>query len=149
MTRIVKYFSFWYFMDNLKHSDITSKIIKGFYKVYNTLGYGFLEKVYENALALEIEEMGLSVSRQQPIKVFYNGKEVGDYFADLVIEGCVIIELKSVEKLAEIHEAQLLNYLKATEIEVGLLLNFGTKAEYKRKVFDNNRKNIVDFLLNP
>ena len=136
-------------MENLKHSELTGKIIKAFYKVYNTLGYGFLEKVYENALILELESMNLAVLQQQPIKVFYNGIEVGDYFADLVVENCVIVELKSVEKLAEIHEAQLLNYLKATEIEVGLLLNFGTKAEYKRKVFNNRRKTLKDFLLNP
>ncbi len=136
-------------MENLKYSDVTGKIIKAFYKVYNTLGYGFLEKVYENALTLELGETGLIVFQQQPIKVFYNGKKVGDYFADLVVEEVVIVELKSVEKLAKIHEAQLLNYLKATEIEVGLLLNFGAKAEYKRKVFNNNRKNLKDFLLNP
>jgi GxxExxY protein len=93
--------------------------------------------------------MNLNVVRQAPIKVFYNGQEVGEYFADLIVEGCVIIELKAVEKLSEIHEAQLLNYLKATDIEVGLLLNFGVKAEYKRKVFNNNRKSLKDFLLNP
>lgn len=132
-------------MENLKHSETTGKIIRAFYKVYNSLGYGFLEKVCENALALELEEPGLSVFQQQPIKVFYNGKEVGEYFADLIIENCVIVELKAIEKLAEIHEAQLLNYLKATKIEVGLLLNFGSKAEYRRKVFNNTRKNLKDF----
>jgi GxxExxY protein len=136
-------------MDSLQHSEITGKIIKAFYKVYNTLGYGFLEKVYESALILELQEMNLNVVQQAPIKVFYNGQEVGEYFADLIVEGCVIIELKAVEKLSEIHEAQLLNYLKATDIEVGLLLNFGVKAEYKRKVFNNNRKSLKDFLLNP
>lgn len=136
-------------MENLIHSEITSKIIKGFFKVYNTLGYGFLEKVYENALILELEGMGFRAVQQYPIKVFYNGKEIGEYFADIIVENSVIIELKAVDKLAEIHEAQLLNYLKATNIEVGLLLNFGVKAEYKRKVFNNNRKSLKDFLLNP
>ncbi len=125
-------------MENLKHSEITGKIIKAFYKVYNTLGYGFLEKVYENALASELEGMNLNVLQQAAINVFYNEKKVGDYFADLIVEDCVIVELKAIENLSVIHEAQLLNYLKATEIEVGLLLNFGGKAEYRRKVFDNN-----------
>lgn len=135
-------------METLIHSEITGKIIKAFFKVYNTLGYGFLEKVYENALILELEEMGLNAVKQHPIKVFYNGKEIGEYFADIIVENSVIIELKAVDKLADIHEAQLLNYLKATNIEVGLLLNFGTKAEYKRKVFNNNRKSLKDFLIN-
>jgi GxxExxY protein len=135
-------------MDNLKHSEVTGQIIKAFYKVYNTLGYGFLERVYENALFLELQEMNLSVTKQTPIQVSYNNQEVGEYFADLIVENCVIIELKAVENLIKIHEAQLLNYLKATKIEVGLLLNFGTTAEYRRKVFDNNRKNLKDVLLN-
>ncbi len=138
-----------YFMENLKHSDVTGNIIKAFYKVYNTLGYGFLEKVYENALISELEQMNLDVLQQASIKVFYNEKEVGDYFADLIVDDCVIVELKAVESIAKIHEAQLLNYLKATKIEVGLLLNFGAKAEYKRKVFENNHKKLTDFLLEP
>lgn len=127
-------------MHNLKHSDITGKIIKAFFTVYNTLGYGFLEKVYENALTFELRSMGLYVSRQQPIKVYYNGNLVGDYYADLIIENCVIIELKVAEAICEAHEAQLLNYLKATEIEVGMLLNFGAKPEYRRKIFTNDKK---------
>lgn len=136
-------------MEDLKHSETTGKIIKAFYKVYNTLGYGFLEKVYENALVSELEQMNLSVLQQASIKVFYNGKEVGDYFADLIVENSVIVELKSVENILSIHEAQLLNYLEATKIEVGLLLNFGATAEYRRKVFDNTRKSLKNFLLNP
>lgn len=136
-------------MDNLKHSEITGQIIKAFYKVYNTLGYGCLERVYENAMFLELQEAGLNVVKQAPIQVFYNDQEVGEYFADLIVENCVIIELKAVENLLKVHEAQLLNYLKATEIEVGLLLNFGTTAEYRRKVFNNTRKNLKDVLLNP
>lgn len=136
-------------MSSLIYSEITGKIIKAFYKVYNTLGYGFLEKVYENALALEIKDSGLSVFQQAPIKIYYKDKEIGEYFADLIVENSVIVELKAIENLTEIHEAQLLNYLKATKIEVGLLLNFGAKAEYRRKVFNNNRKNLLDVLLNP
>jgi GxxExxY protein len=124
-------------MDNYKHSDITDKIIKAFFKVYNTLGYGFLEKVYENSLFIELDAMGLFVEVQEQIKVYYDRKEVGVYFADLIIEKCVIVEIKAAESLCEEHEFQLINYLKATEIEVGLLLNFGKKPEFKRKVFSN------------
>ncbi len=129
--------------DNYKHSEITEKIIKGFYKVYNTLGFGFLEKVYENALFLELAQMGLSVKKQEQIKVHYEGKEVGVYFADLVVNGSVIIELKAAEALCEEHELQLINYLKATDIEVGLLLNFGKKPEFKRKVFSNKMQDLM------
>lgn len=123
--------------DNFKHSDITELIIKAFYKVYNTLGYGFLEKVYENSMLIELVAMGLSVYKQEPIKVYYEDKQVGEYYADIIVEGCVIVELKAAEGLCEEHEFQLINYLKATEIEVGLLLNFGKKPEFKRKVFSN------------
>jgi GxxExxY protein len=123
--------------DNYKHSEITEKIIKAFFKVYNTLGYGFLEKVYENALFIELVSMGLHCEPQKPIKVYYNGKIVGKYFADMVVNGCVIIEMKAAETLCEEHEFQLINYLKATDIEIGLLLNFGKKLEFKRKVFSN------------
>jgi GxxExxY protein len=105
----------------LKHEDLTGQIIKAFYKVYNELGYGFLEKVYENALALELESMGIRVRRQQPTRVYYFGRQVGDYYADLVVENLVIIELKCAEGICEAFEAQLLNYLKATDIEIGLL----------------------------
>ena len=125
-------------MDNYKHSELSEKIIKGFYKVYNTLGYGFLKKVYENALFLELESIGLNIKKQEPIKVYYEEKEVGVYFADLVVENTIIIELKATEFICEEHEFQLINYLKATEIEIGLLLNFGKKPEVKRKVYSNN-----------
>ena len=124
----------------LKHEDLTGQIIKAFYKVYNELGYGFLEKVYENALALELESMGLGVRRQQPSRVYYFGRQVGDYYADLVVENLVIVELKCAEGICEAFEAQLLNYLKATEIEIGLLLNFGPKPELRRKIFTNDKK---------
>ena len=122
------------------HSEITDLILKAFYKVYNILGYGFLEKVYENAMRIELTEMGLNVLQQKKIKVFYEKNLVGDYFADLIVNQLVIIELKASENICEEHEAQLLNYLKATDIEVGLILNFGPKPEISRKVFDNSRK---------
>lgn len=136
-------------MDNLKHSEITGEIIKIFYKVYNALGYGFAEKVYENAMFIELSELGLNVRQQKEIIVFYNGKEVGKYYADLIVEDCVIIELKASESLSSTNEAQLLNYLKAIKIEVGLLLNFGQKPDYRRKFFTNDRKKLLDSLLNP
>lgn len=124
----------------LKHENLTGQIIKAFYTVYNELGYGFLEKVYENALALELESMGLRVGRQRPIKVYYLGRQVGDYYADLIVGGMVIIELKSAEALCEANEAHLVNYLKATDSEVGLLLNFGPKPAFRRKIFTNDKK---------
>ena len=123
--------------DNYKHSGLSEQIIKAFYKVYNTLGYGFLEKVYENALFLELKKEGLFVEKQKPIQVFYEDQEIGLYYADLVVAESIIVELKAAETLCEEHELQLINYLKATEIEVGLLLNFGKKPELKRKVFSN------------
>ena len=122
------------------HSDITEKIINSFFKVYNTLGYGFLEKVYENAMFIELKNFGLYVEKQKRIQVSYYDKIVGDYFADLIVNNQVIIELKAAESLCEEHEYQLINYLKATEIEVGLLLNFGKKPEFKRKIFSNTKQ---------
>ena len=124
----------------MKHENITAIILKSFYKVYNTLGYGFLEKVYQNSLFLELVQQNLSVQKQRQINVFYLGHQVGEYYADLIINEVVIIELKAHECIIEEHENQLINYLKATEIEVGLLLNFGPKPEFKRKVFENVRK---------
>ena len=120
------------------HKELTSKIIKCFYDVYNELGYGFLEKVYENALKIELEKNKLFVEKQKPIKVHYNDKIVGEYFADLIVNEQIIIELKAAESLCEEHEFQLINYLKATNIELGLLLNFGKKPEIKRKIFTNH-----------
>lgn len=125
------------------HEDVTDKILKAFYKVNNTLGFGFLEKVYENAMAIELRKLGLQVEKQKNIKVYYEQEEVGDYYADLLVNRLVILELKAAEALREEHEAQLINYLKATSIEVGLLLNFGKKAEFRRKVFSNNRKHAL------
>jgi len=122
------------------HEEITSDIINAFYKVYNTLGYGFLEKVYENALAKELDKRGHSVKQQVPIQVFYEGHVVGEYLADFLVDDRVIVELKAAEAIAKAHEDQLVNNLKATEIQVGLLLNFGSKAEFKRKIFTKRRK---------
>lgn len=119
-----------------KHSGITEKVIGAAYKVYNALGHGFLEKVYENALALELRKVGLGVEQQYPAAVRYEGELVGDYVADLVVDGKVIVEVKAVRALENVHEAQLIHYLKATGIEVGLLLNFGPKMEIKRRIFD-------------
>jgi GxxExxY protein len=126
--------------DNFLHSELTSQIIKGFYNVYNELGYGFLEKVYENAVLIELRNQGLHCIPQHPIEVYYNNCKVGFYIADIVVENSVIIEIKAAENLCEEHEAQLTNYLRATTIEVGLLLNFGKKAQFKRKVFSSEYK---------
>ena len=117
------------------HADFTEEIIRSFYKVYNALGYGFLEKVYENALAFELRKNGLTVKTQENIRVFYEGQEVGDYYADLLVNDLVIIELKAAESIRQEHVAQLINYCKATRIEVGLLLNFGKSPEVKRVAF--------------
>jgi GxxExxY protein len=125
------------------HEEITSDIINAFYKVYNTLGYGFLEKVYENALALELAERGHIVKQQLPIQVYYEGKAVGEYFADMLIDDKVLLELKAVESIAKEHEAQLLNYLKATKIEIGLLLNFGKEPHFKRKIFSSQKESQI------
>ena len=124
----------------LLHKDITDSILKTFYEVYNELGYGFLEKVYHNALYIELKNKGLNVVSQKQIDVFYKGLKVGEYYADLIIENKVILELKAAEYVVEEFEIQLINYLRGTDCEVGLLLNFGKKPEFKRKIFENNRK---------
>ena len=136
-------------MENLKHSEITGAVIKAFYKVYNSLGFGFLEKVYENALIIELHELDLTVEQQRPIAVYYRDQLVGEYFADLIVNNCVIVELKTGESMSRAHEAQLINYLRATDIEVGLLLHFGQSAEYRRKIFDNNGSISVNILSDP
>jgi len=123
-----------------KHSDITEQILAAFYAVYSVLGYGFLEKVYANALKIELERRGLKANREFEIKVRYAGQVIGEYFADLIVADSIIVEVKAVKMLAQEHEAQLLNYLKATPYEVGLLLNFGPKPDQKRRSFDNDRK---------
>ena len=121
------------------YSNITEKIIGAFYNVYNTLGYGFLEKIYENAMEIELEKMGLDFHKQKKIQVFYNNKVIGDYYADFEVNNQVIVELKACENLCKEHEYQLINYLKATHLEVGLLLNFGKKAEFKRLIFTHHK----------
>jgi len=122
------------------HKEITDKIINAYYKVYNILGYGFLEKVYENSMVVALRKAGLRVEQQKNIKVYYESEEVGDYYADLLVEDLVIIELKAAKALSEDHEAQLVNYLKATTIEIGLLFNFGKEPKFKRKIFENRFK---------
>lgn len=124
----------------MKYEELTGKIIQAFYKVYNTLGYGFLERVYRNALYFELVQMGLKTEMEKRILVYYNTHVVGDYISDLLIEEVVICELKTAESLSEKDENQLINYLKATNIEIGLLLNFGKSPEIKRKVYDNEKK---------
>ena len=123
-----------------RHGDLTGEIIRGFYEVYNTLGYGFLESVYENALVYKLRQAGLQVSQQAPLRVHFENVIVGEFFADLVVADTVIVELKTVDKLAAAHRRQLQNYLRATRCEVGLLLNFGPEAEIKRVILDNTRK---------
>ena len=125
---------------NLLHKELTEKILAAFYDVYNDLGYGFLEKVYQNALYIELKSRGFDVVPQQQIKVFYKTFEVGEYYPDLIVDNTVILELKAAEFLVEENEWQLLNYLRSTEIEVGLLLNFGKKPAFRRKVFENKNK---------
>lgn len=126
----------------LKHKEITDKIISAFYEVYNELGFGFLESVYETALFIVLKGHGLSVERQMKINVYFREQVIGEFKADLIINQKVIVEIKAVKSFAPEHEAQILNYLKSTNIEVGLLVNFGPKFMFKRFVFDNSRKEI-------
>jgi GxxExxY protein len=129
--------------EQYKHSELTDQIINAFYHVYNDLGYGFLENVYQNALIIELNKAGLTGEKQKQIRVFYQNEIVGDYKADIVVNDIVILELKSVDHLIQQHENQLINYLKATNIEVGLLLNFGMKPEVRRKIYDNDKKRLA------
>ncbi|TPG45067.1 GxxExxY protein [Flavobacterium pectinovorum] len=124
----------------LLHQELTDVIIKTFYEVYNELGYGFLEKVYQNSLYLELKSKGLKVEAQRKINVYYKGIEVGQYYADLIVEDLVILELKAADCIVAAFENQILNYLRGTNCEVGLLLNFGKKPEFKRKIFENSKK---------
>ena len=129
-------------MDYL-YTDETKKILKVFYDVYNELGYGFLEKVYKNALYAELVQQGFNCRKEHPISVYYKGICVGEYYADIIIDERIILELKAVKTILPEHLAQLTNYLRATNAEVGLLLNFGPLPEQKRIVFTNDRKNIT------
>lgn len=123
-------------MKNYKHREITEKIIGAAYKVHNTLGSGFLEKVYQNSLAIELRAIECSAELEKHIKVYYHGEVVGNYVADIIVDGKVLLEIKAVKELSGIHEAQILNYLKATGIEVGLLINFGRSVSIKRRIMD-------------
>lgn len=121
-------------------SEKTGKILEAFYDVYNELGYGFLERVYKNALYKELLKRGFDCSTERSIPVYYQGELVGDFFADIIVDNCVILELKAVRCIAPEHEAQLTNYLRATDAEVGLILNFGPEPQMRRLVFTNDRK---------
>ena len=124
----------------MKDGELTERIIKAFYRVYNSLGYGFLERVYERALVVEFNKMGLKFGRQVPVRVLYEDVVVGDYIADFIVEGRVVVEVKAIREITDCDGKQLLNYLRVTGKEVGLLLNFGREAEIKRKVYDNELK---------
>jgi len=124
----------------LKHEELTGQILETFFAVYNELGHGFLESVYENSMRLALVERGLCIAPKAHLKVWFRGQIVGDFEPDLLIANLVIVELKAARAIDSSHEAQLLNYLRATECEVGLLLNFGIKPEFKRMVYDNQRK---------
>lgn len=125
----------------MKH-ELTDRIIGVFYDVYNELGYGFLESVYEESLLIALREVGLTVDRQVPVPVWFRKHKVGDFRADLMVESSILLELKSARLLEAAHEAQLLHYLRSTEIEIGLLLNIGSKPQFRRLLFDNERKKI-------
>jgi GxxExxY protein len=125
---------------SLLHQSITNTILKVYYEVYNELGHGFLEKVYQNAMYFELKARGLKVESQKEIKVYFKQQLVGEYYADLIVENKVIIELKATEVLMNAHVAQTINYLKATPIEIGMLLNFGSEPEFKRLIYTNNKK---------
>ena len=130
-------------MTNILHKSITDIILKVYYEVYNELGYGFLEKVYQNAMYFELQSLGYKVEAQKQIKVYFKKQLVGEYYSDLLVEDKVIVELKATELLMNVHVAQIMNYLKGTPIEVGLLLNFGEKPEFKRFIYTNDRKSNI------
>jgi len=126
---------------NYKHQELTEAIIGAFYEVYNELGHGFLESVYEEAMSRVLKANGIVAQRQSPLPVWFRGEAIGDFRADLIVAGCVIVELKAAKAIEPVHEAQLLNYLRASDVEVGLLLNFGPTPKIKRMVFANEKKN--------
>lgn len=123
-----------------KHSELTGEVIKAAQNVHNTLGHGFLEKVYHNAMILELRKAGFTVASERPIRIHYDGQLIGEYYADIVVDDKVILEIKALQTISPVHETQLVNYLKATGIDVGLLLNFGTSLDVKRKVFETARQ---------
>ena len=120
--------------------ELSHGIISAFYFVYNKLGHGFLEKVYENALMVEFRKRGIYVEQQKRVDVWYDGIRIGEYYADIIVNHTIVLELKAASGIAPEHEAQLLNYLRATDIELGFLLNFGPRAEFIRRIFSNERK---------
>ncbi|HMA62065.1 MAG TPA: GxxExxY protein [bacterium] len=126
--------------DIYKHKNLTNKIINGFYSVYNELGFGFLESVYDKAMVIALSENELDVESQVEIDVFFREYNVGIFRAYLIVNDCILVELKAVKQIQDIHKAQILNYLKATKFEIGLLLNFGQKPKVKRYIFDEERK---------
>ena len=127
---------------NLKHGELTDQIIGVFYDVYNELGNGFLESVYRQSLLIALRAKGFNAHCEVPISVWFRGERVGEFRVDLLVEGKVVLELKCARTLESAHEAQLLHYLKSSEIEVGLLLNFGPRPQVRRLLFDNDRKKI-------
>ena len=127
-------------MANFLHKQLSEIVLKTYFDVYNYLGYGFLEKVYQNAMYFELKEKGYKVEIEKPIKVYFKEQLVGEYYADLVVEDLIILELKAADCIVAAFENQILNYLKGTDCEVGLLLNFGTKPEFRRKIFENSKK---------
>jgi len=132
-----------------RHQDLTDGIINAFYHVYNTLGFGFLERVYENALAYELRKRSYTVVQQAAIKVTYDEVVVGEYYADILVNGIVILELKSVDVIGKDHESQLVNYLRATDIEIGLILNFGPNPQVRRKIYDSARRRVPKGVIQP
>src|SRR6266850_6883342 len=128
----------------LKHHELTGTVIRTFYRVYNELGVGFLESVYEQALSIALHEAGVPSERQVEMAVRYHGRVVGEFRADMIVAGLVILEVKAVRTLDPAHVAQLLNYLRVTDLEVGLLLNFGHRPQFRRLLFDNHRKEVVE-----
>ena len=128
--------------ESLKHRELTEKIIGTFYDVYNDLGHGFLESIYEQALAIALAQAGMKVERQVPVRVWFRGQQIGDFRADILVDDSVLIQLKAVRTIEQAHEKQILNYLRATNIEVGLLFNFGEKPQFRRLVYENERKKI-------
>lgn len=129
-----------------KYSELSDQIIRAFYKVYNTLGYGFQEKVYANALAVELRKNGHEAIREAEIEIYYEEEMVGEYYADILVDQKIIVEIKATRAIVDEHIAQLLNYLKATIYEVGLLLNFGPEPEIKRRAYDNSRKGSMSWI---
>ncbi len=131
-----------------KHAELSEKIIGIFYQVHSELGFGFSEKVYANAFGIALRDAGMNVAEQVPIHVYYRGHRVGEYVADMIVNDVILLELKSAGSILEEHKAQLLNYLKATQIEVGFVMNFGRSASFARQVFDNERKGSLNWVRN-